>query len=106
MPQTSAQKRSGNLILMHLPLVGVVLISAFFGLIDTPFLERFRTEQTFGWMLVIWIPVGILLGLTQLYIWLKWFIRQASPSAKKIVQIGFLLALTVCLGSLLLRLLS
>ena len=106
MAQSSAKNQFSRIVLLHLPLVGVLLITAFFALIDSPLLERFRNEETFGWMLVFWIPAGFLLALAQLYLWLKWFIRRTSPLAKKRVQIGFLMVLAVFVIVLLLRVLS
>ncbi len=95
-----------RIILSHLPLLGVLLILAFFALINSPALGQYRSEETFGWMVVLWIPLGILLGLSQLYIWARWFFRLASPASRKHVTVGFLIVLMVFLSFVLLRHLS
>ena len=91
------------IILSHLPFLGVLLILTYFALLDSSILDRFHDEQMFGWMVVVWIPLAILLGLVQLYIWARWFIRLASPASRKYVTAGFLVALLIFLSFALLR---
>jgi len=103
MTQPKTQMHFIKILLFHLPLISVLLVISFFELIGTPFFERFRNEETFGWMLVVWIPVGILLSLGQVFLWLHWFVRKATLQIKKKVRIGFLIILAIYLGLFLLR---
>jgi len=103
MDQSQLPKSSPNQFISHLPLIGVILIAGFLVLIDTPVLESFRNETTFAWMLLVWIPLASLLALTQLYLWVRWFLNIASAEAKKRVQIGFLVMLSIFLGVFLFR---
>ena len=79
----------------HLPLIGASLILACLILLDSQVFGQFRNEQTFAWMLVVWIPLGILLGLIQLYIWVRWFVRRASPAARKSIRVGFMIIIAI-----------
>lgn len=103
MKQAVSKSRLWPVLFRHLPLIGVFLIILYFTLLDSPVLERFRNEQAYAWMLVIWIPLGILLGLIQLYIWLRWFIRRASSYSRKIVKAGFIVIIAIFIFFIALR---
>jgi len=92
--------------LSHIPLAGVLLILLYFALLDTPVLERFRTEQAFGWMVLLWIPLAILLGLVQLHIWLRWAVRHAPSAYRTGARVALLIVLAVFLSAAVLRYLS
>ena len=63
-------------LLMHLPLIGVLLIVGIVALVEADWLSGLRTETTYGWMVVVWYPVGILLALVQLALWIRWLLTR------------------------------
>ena len=106
MKTISTASRLLKILLFHLPLLGVSSILTYIILLDAPILEGFRSEDTFGLMVAVWIPLGILLGIIQLFIWAKWLVRRGTKSTVKIVKVGFLIILTVFAFFVALRYLS
>jgi hypothetical protein len=54
--------------MLHLPIIVSALITVTFSL-DAPFLGALKTERTFGWWLVLLVPLAIILGLSQVAVW-------------------------------------
>jgi hypothetical protein len=81
-------RKPGKIVLYHVPVIMALLIIACFVAIDYPPFARFRTEETFAMMLVVGIPLAILLGITQLFLWLRWLTGRASQRTKAIVFSG------------------
>lgn len=106
MSQSAIDNRWRTIALAHIPIAGTLLILLYFALLDTPILNQFRTEETFGWMVVLWIPLAILLGLVQLFIWLRWAARHSSDTHRKTIKVVFLLVLVAFLTALVVRLLA
>ncbi len=100
---------SVQLLLFHLPLIGVLLIFGFIALIDAGVLKSFRNESTFGWMVLVWYPLGAILGLIQVALWIRWIAKRGitawtvSQKTRRIVFVGFLIATAIVLGVLVLR---
>lgn len=66
---------------MHLPLIGMLAILGFFALVDAGYLAGFRSESTFGWMVVFWYPLSALLGLTQVALWTRHIYKRGIISS-------------------------
>lgn len=73
---------SARNLLFHLPLTGMLLILGVFALINEGILASFRNESTFGWMLVVWYPIAVLLGLAQLGLWIYLFSKRIARPGK------------------------
>jgi len=101
---------SVKLLLFHLPLIGVLLIFGFIALIDAGVLKSFRSESTFGWMVLVWYPIGAILGLTQIGLWIRWIAKSGittstvSQKTKRIVFAGIFISAAIVLVVLVLRL--
>jgi len=99
-----------KILLFHLPLIGVLLIFGFIALIDAGVLKSFRNESTFGWMVLVWYPLGAILGLIQIGLWIRWIAKRGisactvSQKTRRIVFAGLLIATAIVLGILVLRL--
>ena len=99
-----------KLFLFHLPLIGVLLIFGFIALIDAGVLKSLRSESTFGWMVLVWYPLGAILGLIQIGLWIRWIAKRGitawtvSQKTRRIVYAGFLIVTAIVLGILVLRL--
>jgi len=97
--------------LFHLPLIGLVLILGFFVLVDAGVVMSFRNEATFGWMLLVWYPLGAFLGLVQIAIWIGWIVKrlgkQRYPDQRakglRIAYVGFAIVMALALGLFLFR---
>lgn len=63
-------------LLLHLPLIGFVVIFGFFALVDAGVFESVRNESTFGWMVAFWYPLGVLLALAQIAIWVGLLMKR------------------------------
>ena len=48
------------------------LISA----IDAGVFPALRTERMFGWFLVVWYPLGAVLALVQVCLWIGWAVSR------------------------------
>jgi hypothetical protein len=87
--------------LLHLPLIGALGVFGFIALVDAGYLETFRTESTFGWMLLVWYPLAILLVLLQAGIWIRLLVvhgipsRRVSGRTRRAGFVGLLLLATV-----------
>ena len=55
-------------ILLNLPLIIGLLIMVGFSA-DLPFLRPLKTETTFGWWVVVMVPVAVFLLITQIVLW-------------------------------------
>jgi hypothetical protein len=69
-------------LLYHLPLLGSLSIIGFFTLVEAGWLPSFRTEETYGWMVVVWYPLCILLALTQIALWVRWIVLVLSKGKR------------------------
>ena len=86
----------------------MLLILGFFALVDAGRVAWFRSESTFGWMVVVWYPLSALLGLTQMVLWIGWISKRGIPSwllprePRRIVFVGLLVvaATVLCLFGL------
>lgn len=103
MNSTSASEKIKRVLKLNSPAIGVLLILTFMALMETPLLENLRTETMFGWILLVFVPIAVLLALAQLFIWFRAFSRNSSPQLKKSVQLVFLVALMVFAGFIVLR---
>lgn len=64
------------MLLFHLPLIGSLLIAGFISAIDAGAVPALRTERTFGWLLVVWFPLGAVLALVQVCVWIGWAVSR------------------------------
>ena len=58
-------------LLMNLPILVAAAITVGFST-DLSFLRPLKTEQTFGWWLVVLVPAAIILFVTQFVMWVCW----------------------------------
>ncbi len=65
-----------RIFLFHLPLIGSLLIAGFISAIDAGILPALRTEAMFGWLLVVWFPLGAVLALVQVCLWIGWAVSR------------------------------
>lgn len=99
-------------LLFHLPLIGLLLIIGFTALVDAGVFKSFRNESTFGLMLLVWYPLGALLAITQITLWVGWVVRRAGKKPfpdrgkkkKRTIYIGVLIATVFFLCLLFFRL--
>ena len=63
-------------LLFHLPLIGAVLIAGALGAIDAGMFPALRNERTYAWFAVVFAPVGAVLAVTQLCLWIGWAVRR------------------------------
>jgi len=61
-------KTGSRLLLLHLPLLGASLIALVFS-IDIELFRPLKTEFTFGFWVVVLVPISVLLAIVQLVIW-------------------------------------
>jgi hypothetical protein len=100
-----------KLLLLHLPSMGLLLILGFIVLVDAGVLASLRNESTFGWMLLVWYPLGVLLGLIQIALWVGWIVKQRRKQrdpelrgiGRRVLFAGFLIAIALIAGLLLFR---
>ncbi len=64
--------------LLHLPLIGSLLIAGVISALDAGIWPGLRTERTFGWILVVWMPLGAVLALVQVCLWIGWAVSRLS----------------------------
>ena len=65
-----------RVLLFHLPLIGSLLIAGFISAIDAGVFPGLRTERMFGWFLVVWYPLGAVLALVQVCLWIGWAVSR------------------------------
>jgi hypothetical protein len=65
-----------RLLLFHLPLIGALLIAGVIAAVDAGMFPGLRTERMFGWFVVVWMPLGGLLALTQVCLWIGWAVSR------------------------------
>lgn len=69
-----------RVLILHLPLLALFALLLLFELVHDGVLGALRTEETFGWMLVVGYPSCALLGLAQVVVW-GWWVRRRGPAA-------------------------
>lgn len=67
-----------KILLYHLPLIGVLLIALIVWATDVGILGGLRNERNYAWMVVVWMPLGALLALSQLILWVAWLGKKVS----------------------------
>ncbi len=67
-----------RILLFHLPLIGSLLIAAVISAIEAGVVPALRTERTFGWVLVVWFPLGAILALLQVCLWIGWAVSRLA----------------------------
>ncbi len=65
-----------RVLLFHLPLIGSLLVAGFIGAIDAGVFPALRTERMFGWVVVVWVPLGAVLALVQVCVWIGWAVSR------------------------------
>jgi hypothetical protein len=65
-----------RLVLFHLPLLGSLLIAGVISAIDAGIAPALRTARGVGWVLAVWFPLGAVLALVQVCVWIGWAVTR------------------------------
>ena len=65
------ERRALKILLFHFPLL-VTLSIAFVASTDLALFRGLKTEDTYGWWVVVLMPIGAVMALTQVVLWLAW----------------------------------
>jgi hypothetical protein len=86
--------RLKKILKLNLPAIGFLIIMAFLALLETALFENLRTETMLGWIFLVIMPLAILLGLVQIFLWFRLLAESASPKFKRSLQLVFLAGLS------------
>jgi hypothetical protein len=65
-----------TLVVLHLPGLTALLITVMFSA-EWEVFRPLKTEQTFGWWVLVLVPAAVILGLVQVGIWVTLLARRA-----------------------------